>query len=74
MEADIADFLKRLKVQEKQRYRDLYAVLFLLPVQRMVDQTGVSVTAAIEAGMLPRMDDEEVRHFTPTEVLLYQHA
>ena len=35
-------------------------------------QTGVSVTTAMEAGMLPLMDDEEARCFTPgpTEVLL----
>ena len=55
MEAAIADFLKRLEVQEKREYRDLVAVLSRLPVSRKVDQTGVSVTAAMEAGMLPCM-------------------
>ena len=70
MEAAIADFLKRLKVQEKQGYRDLDAVLSLLPPPRKVDQSGVSVTTAMEAGMLPRMDHEEARHFTPSEVVL----
>jgi hypothetical protein len=28
----------------------------------------------MEAGMLPRMDNEDSQRFTPTEVLLYQHA
>ena len=66
MEATIADFLKRLEVQEKQGYRDLGAVLSHLRLQvlRKVDQTGGSVTAAMEAGMLPRIDDKVLRRST----------
>ena len=74
MEAAIADFLKRLEVQENQGYRDLDEILSSLPVPRKVDHSRVSVTAAMEAGMQPHMDDEESRRFTPSEVLLYQHA
>ena len=39
-----------------------------------VDPKGLSVHTAMEAGMLQRMDGEEARRFTPSEVLLYQHA
>ena len=48
----------------------LDAVLSRLPVSRKVDKTGLSVTAPMKAGMLPRLEDEEGRHFTPSEVLM----
>ena len=56
-EATIADSLKHLEVQERQGFRDLDAVLSRLQAPRHVDQTGVSVSAAMEAGMLQRIDD-----------------
>ena len=70
----IADFLKRLEGQEKHKYTGLDQVLSRLPVPKKVDQAGLSVSAAMDAGMLPHMDEEESQRFTPTEVLLYQHA
>ena len=46
-----------------------------LPVPGKVDPKGLSLHAVMEAGMLLRMNDEEARRwFTPSEVLLYQHA
>ena len=66
-EAAIADFLKCFEVQEKRGYWDLDAVLSRLLVLRKVDQTGFSLSAAMEAGMLPRMEDEEERRFTPSD-------
>jgi hypothetical protein len=39
-----------------------------------MDQPGLSVHNAMEAGMLLCMDDEESLHFMLTEVLLNQHA
>ena len=38
-----------------------------------MEQTEVSVTAVLEAGMLPHMENEEAHRFTPSEVLLYQN-
>ena len=73
-DAAIADFFKRLEAQEGNHYAGLHRVLSRLPVPGKVDPKGHSVHAAIEAGMLPHMDEEEARRFTPTEVLLYQHA
>ena len=37
-------------------------------------EAAIAVTAAMKAGMLRHMDDEEEHSFNPTEVLLYQHA
>ena len=45
-----------------------------LPAPGKVDQKGLSLHAAMEAAMLPHMNDEEALSFTPSEVLLYQHA
>ena len=45
-----------------------------MPVPGKVDPKGLSVHAAMEAGMKLRIDDKEARCFTTSEVLLYQHA
>ena len=47
---------------------------YKVPCPEKVEPKALSVHAAMEAGMLQRMDDEEARRFTPAEVLLYQHA
>ena len=64
-------FFKRLEAQEQEFYVGLHGALL---VPGKVDPKGLSVHAAMEAGMLPRMDDEEARRLTPSEVLLYQHS
>lgn len=74
MDQAIADFLKRFEKEELGGYRGLHATLSRLPMPGKVDRRGLSVTEAIDAGMMPRMEEEEARRFTPTEVLLYQHA
>jgi hypothetical protein len=74
MDQAIADFLMLFEKEERGGYRGLHATLSRLPMPGKVDQRGLSVTEAIDAGMMPRMDEEEARRFTPTEVLLYQHA
>ena len=74
MDAAIADFLRRLKAQEKELYAGLHGALSHRPVSGKVDLKGLSVHAAMEAGMLQRMDDEDTLRFTPAEVLLYWHA
>ncbi len=74
MDAAIADFLKHLEAQEQNLYAGLHSILSRLPVPGKEDPKAHSVQTAIEAGMLPRMGEDEVRRFTPSEVLLYQHA
>lgn len=67
MDAAIADFLRRFEAQEKELYAGLQSAVSRLPVPTKVDPKAVSVRAAIEAGMLPNMEDEEARRFTPSE-------
>ena len=74
MDAAIADFFKRLEAEEQELYAGLQIALSSLPVPGKVEPKVLSVHAAMEAGMLPRIDDEEARCFTPAEVLLYQYA
>ena len=55
-------------------YWDLDAVLSRLPVPSKVDQAGLDVTAAMEAGMLPCMTRRHVtsRHGTvPLPIVVY---
>ena len=74
MDAAIADFFKLLEAQEQELYTSLHGALSHLPVPGKVDPKGLSVHAAMEAGTLLRMDDQEARRFTASEVLLYRHA
>ena len=45
-----------LEAQEQELHAGLHGVLSHLPVPGKVDLEGLSVLAAMEAGMLPRMD------------------
>ena len=74
IDAAIADFLKHLQPQEQELYAGPDGALYHLPVPGKVDPKGLSIHAAMEAGILPRMDAEEARRFTPSEMLLYKHA
>ena len=65
MDEAIADFLKRFEKEERGGYHGLHATLSRLPLPGKMDQGGLSVAEA---------EEEEARRFTPTEVLLYQHA
>ena len=66
-----SQILKRLEAEEQELYAGLKSALSRLPVP---EPKALPVHAAMEAGMLPLMDDEEARRFTPAEVLLYQDA
>ena len=55
----ISDFLKHLEAQEKCGYTCLDDAVSCLPVPKKVDQAGLSFPDAMDAGMLPRMDDEK---------------
>ena len=69
MDAAIADFLRRSEDEEQRGYPALDRMLSRLPIPGKVDQRGLSVSDAIDAGMLPRMDEEEARpEFKPAEI------
>jgi hypothetical protein len=53
----IAEFLELLEVQEQHCYTGLGDVWPRLPFLTTVDQPWLSIHNAMEAGMLPRMDD-----------------
>ena len=74
MEQSITDFLERFAKEERGSYRGLHTNLSLLPMPGKVDQRGLSVTKAIGAGMIQRMEEEEALRFTPTEVLLSNNS
>ena len=74
MEAAIEDFNSRMQGQQQQGYTQLHNILARLPNPKKVSKRAITVTEAIEGGVLPRSGSEDATLFTPSEVLLYKHA
>ena len=74
MEEAIEDFLSRLEKQEQRGFKDLKTLLSELPCPQPAAGRSLSVSEAIEAGFLPKPDQDVVDMFTPSELRLYRHA
>ena len=77
MEEAIENFLSRLEKQEQRGFRDLKTLLSELPCPECPQQAAgrsLSVSEAMEAGLLPKPDEDVVDMFTPSELRLYRHA
>ena len=79
MEEAIENFLCRLEKQEQSSFRDLITLLSeaqSCPSLNRHQESGrtLSVSEAIEAGFLPKPDQDVVDMFTPSELRLYCHA
>ncbi len=74
MEEAISKFMDAMEAQERGGFKDLHWFLGLLPVPTAKESQGMTHTEALEGGFLPVMDEEEQKQFTPSELLLYQHA
>ena len=74
MEEAIGKFVNGLEQQERSGYHELYSLLSRLPVPVAKSGKTMSHAAALEGGFLPKMTEEELKRFTPTELLLWRHA
>ena len=74
MEEAIDNFLSRLEKQEQRGFRDLNTLLSEPPCPQPAAGRSLSVSEAIEAGFLPKPDEDVVDMFTPSELRLYRHA
>ena len=74
MEEAIEKFLSRLEKQEQREFKDLKTLLSELPCPQQAAGRSLSVSEAIEAGFLPKPDEDVVDKFTPSELRLYCHA
>jgi hypothetical protein len=63
-----------LESQEQSGFDRLQTLLRKLPVPVATKGSKMSHAAALEGGFLPKMDEEQQKRFTPSELLLYKHA
>ena len=75
-EEAINKFLKGLERQEEAGFDRLHSLLCRLPVPVSTNGSNMSHTEALDGGFLPKMDEEQQKRFTPSELLfkLYRHA
>ena len=74
IEEAIEKFLNGQEKQERSGFRDLKTLLSELPLPQPAAGRSLSVSEAIEAGFLPKPDEDVVDMFTPSELRLYRHA
>ena len=74
MEEAIGKFVSGLERQEQSGFNQLHSLLSKLPLPEAKSGIKMSHTAALEGGFLPKMTDAQAKLFTPSELLLYNHA
>ena len=73
-EEAISKFMSGLESQEQSGFDRLQTLLRKLPVPVATTGSKMSHAAALEGGFLPKMDEQQQKRFTPSELLLYKHA
>jgi hypothetical protein len=73
-EEAINKFLSGLESQEQAGFNRLHSLLSSLPVPVTTNGSKKSHTEALDRGFLPKMDEEQQKRFTPSELLLYRLA
>jgi hypothetical protein len=71
----ISKFLDGMEGQERSGFKDLHRFPGRLPcpdVEKVA--RSMSHSQALEVGFIPKMDEEEQKRFTPSELILYRHA
>ena len=74
MEEAITKFLDGMEGQERSGFKDLHRFLGSLPLPVAKEDCARLHSEALQGGFIPKMDEEEQKRFTPSELLLYRHA
>ncbi len=74
MEQAISKFLDAMPSLETDNFQNLHRQLALLPLPNEEVVSSMTHDAAVEGGLMKTMSEEELRQFTPSELLLYKHA
>ena len=74
MEEAITKFLDEKKGQERSGFKDLHRFLGRLPLPVAKGDRAILHSEALEGGFIPKMDEEEQKRCTPSELLLYKHS
>ena len=74
MEAAISKSLDAMPALETDGFQHLHRQLARLPLPNQKDVRSMGHDEAVEGGLLKTMSEEELKRFTPSELLLYKHA
>jgi hypothetical protein len=74
MEQAIGKFLDGMPAVESKGYQQLHRHLARLPVPEKKIISAISHTEAVEGGLIKSLSEEELKRFTPSELLLYKIA
>ncbi len=74
MEQAISKFLDGMLAVESKRYEQLHRHLARLPVPEAKKISAMTHTEAVEGGLLKTMSEDELKRFTPSELLLNKIA
>ena len=74
MEQAISKSLDGMPAVESNRYEQLHRHLARLPVPEKKVISAMSHTEAVEGGLIKTLSEEEMKRFTPSELLLYKIA
>ncbi len=74
MEEESNKFLDGMPAVESKRYEQLHRHLVRLSVPERKEISAMKHTEAVEGGLLKTMSEDELKRFTPSELLLYKIA
>ncbi len=74
MEAAISKFLDVMPALETDGFQHLHRQLALLPLPNQKEVRSMGHDEAVDGCLLNTMSEEELKQFTPRELLLYKHA
>ena len=74
MEQAIGKFLDGMPAVESKGYEQLHRHLARLPVPEKKIISAISHTEAVEEGLIKTLSEDELKRFTPSELLLYKIA
>ena len=74
MEQAIGKFLDGMPAVESKGYEQLHRHLARLPVPEKKIISAISHNEAVEGGLIKTLSEEELKRFTPSELLLYKIA
>jgi hypothetical protein len=74
MEEAIGKFLDGLEGQECSGFEEMHRFLATLPVPAPKKGSEMTHAEALEGQLLPNLDEEQRKLFTPTELIMYRHA
>jgi hypothetical protein len=66
--------LDGLEGQECRGFEEMHRFLATLPVPTPKKSTEMTHADALEGQLLPNLDEEQRKRFTPSELIIYKHA